>query len=54
MFHNIVSIGPVCNICGDVTIGEGTMIGAGAVVLPGITIGDNSVIGAGTVVARAF
>jgi acetyltransferase-like isoleucine patch superfamily enzyme len=38
-------------IC-DVKIGEMTMIGTGASVIPGITIGKNCIIGAGTVVIK--
>jgi len=33
-----------------VTVGENTLIGAGAVVIPGCSIAANSVIGAGAVV----
>lgn len=33
-----------------VRIGEGTWIGAGAIVLPGVTVGEGCVIGAGAVV----
>jgi acetyltransferase-like isoleucine patch superfamily enzyme len=33
-------------------VGEGTWIGAGAVVIPGIRIGKNCIIGAGSVVVK--
>jgi acetyltransferase-like isoleucine patch superfamily enzyme len=33
-------------------MGEGTMIGTGASVLPGVAIGDQCIIGAGAVVNR--
>lgn len=35
-----------------VTIGDGTWIGAGAIILPGVTIGPGCVIGAGAVVTK--
>lgn len=35
-----------------VTIGEGSWIGARAVILPGVTLGPGCVVGAGAVVAR--
>ena len=36
----------------QVTIGSGSDIGMGAVILPGITIGEGAVVGAGAVVTR--
>ncbi|MBQ9416193.1 MAG: sugar O-acetyltransferase [Clostridia bacterium] len=36
----------------DVSIGDNTWIGAGAVIVPGIKIGKNTVIGAGSIVTR--
>ena len=36
----------------DVTIGENTWIGAGAIIVPGVTIGKNVVIGAGSIVTK--
>jgi acetyltransferase-like isoleucine patch superfamily enzyme len=36
-----------------VTIGSGSNIGIGAIILPGVTIGEGAVIGAGAVVTRA-
>jgi acetyltransferase-like isoleucine patch superfamily enzyme len=35
-----------------VTIGNGSWIGAGAIILPGVTIGEGAVIGAGSVVTN--
>jgi maltose O-acetyltransferase len=35
-----------------VTIGKGSMIGAGSLILPGVTIGEGVVIGAGSVVVK--
>lgn len=40
------------NLCGNVTVGEGTMVGVGTVVIPGIKIGKWCTIGAGSVVIR--
>lgn len=37
---------------GNVTIGNGVWIGAGAVILPGVTIGDNAIVGANSVVVE--
>lgn len=45
-------IAPNTTLCGAVEIGDGTLIGAGSVVLPGIKIGKNCIIGAGSVVTK--
>lgn len=37
---------------GDVFIGENTMIGANATILPGVNIGSNVTVGAGSVVSK--
>jgi len=37
---------------GDVTIGDGVMVGANTTILPGVTIGDRAVVGAGTLVHK--
>ena len=49
---DFVHIAPHATLCGNVTLDEGAMVGAGAVVLPGLHIGEWSVIGAGTVVTK--
>ena len=49
---DFVHIAPRAVLCGNVTVGEGTLIGAGAVVLPGVKIGKWAVIGAGSVIRK--
>ncbi len=48
--ESYVHIGPGAILCGNIKVGEGTIIGAGAVVIPNISIGKWCVIGAGAVV----
>ena len=45
-------VGPMCCLAGNVSIGDGTFIGANSTILPGIMIGDNCIIGAGSVVVN--
>lgn len=45
-----VTISPGATICGDVRIGDGTMIGAGATVCNLVNIGRDVTVGAGAVV----
>ena len=52
LIRDYVHIAPRCTLCGNVTVGEGSFIGAGTVVIPNIRIGKWSVIGAGSVVTR--
>ena len=47
-----VHLAPGCNLGGDVEIGEGTLIGIGAVVLPQTKVGKWSKVGAGAVVTE--
>jgi sugar O-acyltransferase (sialic acid O-acetyltransferase NeuD family) len=51
---NFVHIAPSATLCGGVSIGEGTLIGAGATVLPGVSVGKWCIIGAGAVVIRSI
>jgi acetyltransferase-like isoleucine patch superfamily enzyme len=37
---------------GNVTVGEGALIGVGAALIPGVTIGDWATVGAGAAVIR--
>lgn len=52
MLGSFVHVAPGARLCGAVIIGDGTLVGAGAVVLPGIKIGPWLKIPAGAVVAR--
>ncbi len=47
-----VHICPGAHLAGNVRIGAATMLGIGAIVIPGVQVGSNCVIGAGTVVIR--
>lgn len=47
---DFVHISPGSVLCGNVNVGEGTLIGAGSVVIPGVKIGRWCTIGAGSVV----
>jgi sugar O-acyltransferase (sialic acid O-acetyltransferase NeuD family) len=50
IIDDFVHLAPGCILCGTVTVGEGSFIGAGAVIIPGKKVGKWAVIGAGTVV----
>lgn len=50
--EDFVHISPHSTLCGNVSVGEGTWIGAGSVVIPGVKIGKWSIIGAGSVVTK--
>jgi sugar O-acyltransferase (sialic acid O-acetyltransferase NeuD family) len=47
-----VHLAPSVTLCGTVQVGEGSLIGAGATVIPGIKIGKWAVVGAGAVVTK--
>ncbi|RYE53438.1 MAG: acetyltransferase [Sphingobacteriales bacterium] len=50
--EDFVHIAPGAILCGDVYVGEGTLLGARAVVIPGIRIGKWCTIGAGSVIIK--
>lgn len=50
IINDFVHIAPNATLCGSVTVEEGVLIGAGAIVLPGLKIGAWSKIAAGAVV----
>lgn len=50
-FHAIDDGSPAHPRCAPVSIGDGVLIGTGAIILKGVTIGDGAVIGAGSVVS---
>lgn len=50
---DFVHLAPGAVLCGMVSIGEGSLIGAGAIILPGLQVGKNCVVGAGAVVNRS-
>jgi sugar O-acyltransferase (sialic acid O-acetyltransferase NeuD family) len=52
VLEDFVQVAPNTTLCGNVHVGEGTLVAAGAVVVPGIRIGRWAVVGAGTVVTR--
>lgn len=47
---DFVHLAPRSVLCGSVSVGEGTLVGAGATIIPGIKIGSWATIGAGAVV----
>lgn len=48
--ENYVHISPNVTLTGNVTILEGTQMGAGSIAIPGVTIGAWSIVGAGSTV----
>ncbi len=47
-----VHIAPGCHLCGNVEVGEGSLLGVGTLVVPGIRIGRNAFIHAGQTITR--
>ncbi len=47
-----VHISPNATLCGGVSVGELSQVGAGAIVNPGVSIGKNTIIGAGAIVTK--
>ena len=52
IIEDYVHISPHATLCGNVKVGVGSWIGAGAVVIQGVEIGKWSQIGAGSVVTK--
>ena len=52
VIEDYVHISPHSTLCGNVSVGEGSWIGAGTTIIPGVKIGKWSVIGAGSVVTK--
>ncbi len=52
VISDFAHIAPGVTICGGVSIGNSTLVGAGSTVLPNVTIGDNVIIGAGSLVNK--
>lgn len=50
IINDFAHICPNAILLGNVSVGEGTQIGAGVIILPGVTIGKWCIIGAGSVV----
>jgi sugar O-acyltransferase (sialic acid O-acetyltransferase NeuD family) len=49
IIEDFVHVAPSATLCGNVRVGEGTLIGANATILPNIIVGKWCIIGAGTV-----
>jgi sugar O-acyltransferase (sialic acid O-acetyltransferase NeuD family) len=47
-----VHIAPGCHLCGNVGVGQGSLLGAGSTVIPGVSIGKQVIVGAGSTVIR--
>lgn len=52
VIDDFVHISPHATLCGNVHVGEGSLIGAGASIIPGVKIGKWCIIGAGASVVR--
>ena len=52
ILSDFVHVSPQATLCGGIQIGEGSQVGAGAVILPNIKIGKWCVIGAGAVITK--
>jgi sugar O-acyltransferase (sialic acid O-acetyltransferase NeuD family) len=49
---NYAHVAPQVTLCGGTCVGQGTLVGANSVVLPGVKIGDWCTIGAGSIVTQ--
>jgi sugar O-acyltransferase (sialic acid O-acetyltransferase NeuD family) len=52
IINDFVHISPSATLCGNVKVGEGSLIGAGATIIPNVNIGKWCVIGAGAVITK--
>jgi sugar O-acyltransferase (sialic acid O-acetyltransferase NeuD family) len=52
IIEDFAHIAPGAILCGNVRVGEGTIIGAGTIVTPNLTIGKNCLIAAGSVITK--
>jgi len=52
IIYDFVNINPSATLCGNVSIGQNTIIGANATIIEKIKIGEYNVIGAGSVIIR--
>ena len=50
--EDAVHIAPGCHLCGGVSVGQGSLLGAGTTVAPGVSIGNRVIVGAGSTVIR--
>ncbi len=50
--EDAVHIAPGCHLCGGVSVGRGSLLGAGSTVTPGVKIGSKVIVGAGSTVIR--
>ena len=48
--EDAVHIAPGCHLCGGVSVGHRSLLGAGTTVTPGVSIGSRAIVGAGSVV----
>jgi acyl-[acyl carrier protein]--UDP-N-acetylglucosamine O-acyltransferase len=52
ILEDYVQVAPGANLCGNVSVGAGTFVGANAVVLENLKLGEWAIVGAGAVVIR--
>ena len=52
IIEDYVHISPHATLCGNVSVGEGTWVGAGTTIIQGVKVGRWCVIGAGSIVTK--
>ena len=52
VIEDFVHIAPKATLCGNVRVGEATLIGAGTVIAPNLTIGKNCMIAEGSIITK--